>query len=66
MATLYKNLEERIADVLVANSSTAIRFKSSQGRKLRLATTSKFERVVLKEEQAEAIARLTIDKAMQG
>lgn len=66
MSSLYKNPKERIADILVANSSTAMRFKPTQDGKLRLAATSDMERVYLKEDQAEALARLTIDKAMQG
>lgn len=63
--SLYKNNADRIADVLAANASTAIRFKPAKNGKMMLAATNKFERVVLKEEQAAAIARLTIDKAMQ-
>jgi tryptophanyl-tRNA synthetase len=62
---LYKSEDERTADIMLANASTSFRFVPVGSDQLRFVETSGQEREVLKEQQVEAVARLTIDLAMK-
>lgn len=65
MATLYKNRDERVQDVLVAytNVNGCIRYSLTHGGK-RLPY-DEFELRMMREEKAWAMARLAIDKIMR-
>lgn len=64
MTGLYKDNLDRMADVLTANVSTEVCGVMCEGR-MRFMPMEPYEREILREERAGAIARLTIDAAMR-
>jgi len=66
MPTLYRNLEEKRHDLIVANIvvDRSIRYSLTEGG--RLLPFSDEEKEIMREEQAMAAARLAIDRAMQS
>lgn len=54
-----------MADVLLANCNTTIRFVPASNGHFKLCSTTQVEREVMEDDRAAAIARLAIDKAMQ-
>ncbi|HEY0267630.1 MAG TPA: hypothetical protein VGC12_00185 [Methyloradius sp.] len=65
MSTLYRNREEKRHDLIVANIvvDRSIRYSLTEGG--RLLPFSEEEKESMREEQAMAVARLAIDRAMQ-
>ncbi len=61
--SLYTSDTERLADILQANASTKAKFCKTENGRLAYEATSEYERVILEEEKAAALARLAIDKA---
>lgn len=61
---IYNNEMEKMADMLIANSSLDFRWLQKNGQRV-LVATPPFERAVLMEEKSNAIARLIIDRAMR-
>ncbi|MGP4945189.1 hypothetical protein [Pseudoalteromonas nigrifaciens] len=59
--TFYKNKNERLADILTANST-----KIMSERNGCLVPASDYDKAIHKEEKAAASARLAIDKAMRS
>lgn len=57
----YKNKNERLADILTANST-----KIMSERNGCLVPASDYDKAIHKEEKAAASARLAIDKAMRS
>ncbi|MFK5949521.1 MAG: hypothetical protein QM500_12215 [Methylococcales bacterium] len=63
---MYKNESDKIADVLMANSSPIVRWVPTNKGKLALKTLSNYERQIAHEEIASSVTRLAIDKAMSN
>ena len=62
---LYRTKQDRIIDIVKANTSTAIRFVSCGHNQYRLVALSPYERSTAEEDRAGAVVRLAIDKAME-
>lgn len=62
---IYNNEIEKMADILIANSSLDFRWLLKNDGQRVLVATPPFERAVLLEEKSNAIARLIIDRAMR-
>lgn len=65
MTGLYRNNNERKADLVIARGSLAFRGMIRDG-KLLVQEVGPYERQILREERADALARLVIDKVMRG
>lgn len=65
MPSLYKNRDERVQDVMVAylNAETSRRFSLTHGN--RYVPYTEYEKHMMQEDKAWALARLAIDKIMR-
>ncbi len=66
MSSFYRSREERLRDVVLAsmNVETSLRYSLTEGGRMLPFTDS--EKQAMREAQAQAIARLAIDRAMQA
>ncbi len=62
----YKDHDDLVADVVLAKASLLARWVCRENGRVTLVKTTPYEREILREEQAGAIARLAIDKAMKA